>query len=250
MDDAFALLKKYTDRVGPDYGTEDFCIFMYALAKMQKPKVALELGTGLGATAFWLARAMVENGAGHVWTVDNGSHWLEMQAETGRPSALTESERALDYAQFFSSCVDKFGLSGCITLLQVDMPPYPILDEKIDVLFYDYRHSPIEIMKLLIEFLPRMSHGASIFMDRVSTTFDSYVFLEHLIGLFNAGKVPLLMTESMDDEKRDRFLGIVRNSTFTLSHVTERKNRKQNSCAWLKIEPIDIVPHPRTTMFF
>src|SRR6266436_5037040 len=75
MNDSFALLKEYANRFGTFYGTEDFCIFLYGLAKMQRPKVILELGTGFGVTTFWLARAVVENGEGHIWTVDNGSHW-------------------------------------------------------------------------------------------------------------------------------------------------------------------------------
>ena len=40
----------------------------------------------------------------------------------------------------------------------------------------------------------------------------------------------------------------VANKRFTLVHLTEVKDRDQNSTAWLKIEPLDILPHPATRM--
>ena len=35
---------------------------------------------------------------------------------------------------------------------------------------------------------------------------------------------------------------------FTLMHLVERRARKQNSTAWIKVEPVDYVPHPMTLM--
>ncbi|HWL88439.1 MAG TPA: class I SAM-dependent methyltransferase [Polyangiaceae bacterium] len=249
MNDSFALLKEYANRFGTFYGTEDFCIFLYGLAKMQRPKVILELGTGFGVTTFWLARAVVENGEGHIWTVDNGSHWQIAQEQADR-YRLRDEERSLGFARFIESHAEKLGLSKAVTLLEQDMPPYPNIDKAVDLLFYDFKHSAVEIMRLLVTFLPRLSPGASIFMDGVSTEFHSYVFIEHLVGMLNQGKLPRLMTESLPDEQRHRLADIVRSSRFTLVHVTERKDRKQNSCAWLKVDPIDVLPYPRTTMFF
>lgn len=46
-----------------------------------------------------------------------------------------------------------------------------------------------------------------------------------------------------------RTWSMVQQSRFTLVHLTDRKEGPQNSMAWLKIEPIDFQPYPRTTMF-
>ena len=35
---------------------------------------------------------------------------------------------------------------------------------------------------------------------------------------------------------------------FTLVHLIERRAREQNSTAWIKIEPVDHLPHPLTMM--
>ena len=75
-----AELKRFTDRVGPIYGTEDWCMFLYALAKMHAPRHVLELGFGTGACALWLAQAVRENGVGHVYTVDDGRDWAQVLA--------------------------------------------------------------------------------------------------------------------------------------------------------------------------
>ena len=57
-------IKKFTDRVGPVYGTEDFGIYLYSVIKMIKPQNVVELGTGLGATMLWSAQALLENNTG------------------------------------------------------------------------------------------------------------------------------------------------------------------------------------------
>src|SRR3546814_3171677 len=49
-------LYRYTKDVGAGYGTEDFSFFLYALVKMHKPGRVLELGTGTGASSFWIDR--------------------------------------------------------------------------------------------------------------------------------------------------------------------------------------------------
>src|SRR3546814_9290561 len=68
-------LYRYTKDVGAGYGTEDFSFFLYALVKMHKPGRVLELGTGTGASSFWIARGLLENGSGSLLTIDDGSHW-------------------------------------------------------------------------------------------------------------------------------------------------------------------------------
>lgn len=69
------LLREWSDVAGAVYGSEDQAQLFYALIKMQKPEVVLELGTALGVTSFWMAQAVKENGSGRVFTVDNGEAW-------------------------------------------------------------------------------------------------------------------------------------------------------------------------------
>lgn len=69
------LLREWSDVAGAVYGSEDQAQLFYALIKMQKPEVVLELGTALGVTSFWMAQAVKENGTGRVFTVDNGEAW-------------------------------------------------------------------------------------------------------------------------------------------------------------------------------
>jgi len=69
------LLWSWTELIGEVFATEYRGPFFHSLVRMQKPQNILELGTGLGTTAFWMAQAVKENGRGHVWTVDNGGSW-------------------------------------------------------------------------------------------------------------------------------------------------------------------------------
>jgi hypothetical protein len=41
---------------------------------------------------------------------------------------------------------------------------------------------------------------------------------------------------------------VMKNRRVVLVHLTEWKARDQNSTAWLKIEPIDLLPQPRAVM--
>jgi hypothetical protein len=40
----------------------------------------------------------------------------------------------------------------------------------------------------------------------------------------------------------------MKNRRVVLVHLTEQKARDQNGTAWLKLEPIDLLPQPRTAM--
>src|SRR5215469_898617 len=69
--DARAELLRLTDVIGEGFGTEDFCLFLYSLVRMQAPRTIVELGTGRGASAFWMALGAKQNHVGHVWSVDD-----------------------------------------------------------------------------------------------------------------------------------------------------------------------------------
>ncbi len=97
------VLLDWTRLFGELYGTEDQALLFYSLVKMQRPENILELGTGFGVTAFWMAQALKENRAGRVWSVDNGEHWEQMVQQFGAatPSPLLEMvERVRSHPKF------------------------------------------------------------------------------------------------------------------------------------------------------
>jgi hypothetical protein len=93
-------------------------------------------------------------------------------------------------------------------------------------------------------FLPRMSLASSIFIDSVSTAWSSYLLLEQLVSQLNQGTIPMSLQSLCDADLR----GVFQDRRITLVHLTETKDRDQNSTSWLKLEPIDLQPHPRTRM--
>ena len=58
-----------------DYGTENFCYFLYSLVKMEQPDTVIELGVGEGVSTCMMAQALKENGKGVVGGIDNGRDW-------------------------------------------------------------------------------------------------------------------------------------------------------------------------------
>jgi predicted O-methyltransferase YrrM len=239
---AFARLKAHTERIGPVYGTEDWSVFLYALVKMQAPQTAVELGTGLGATALWVAQAMKEVGAGKLWTIDSGQDWAGILEHS--PDLFTPRQRTLDFAGYMADMIAQFGLQQHLEFIGRTMPPYPVLGQKLDLLFSDFRHGPNDILEILGHFLPRMADSSSVFIDSASTSFPSYAMLELLVGQLNAGKLPAMLLRTTPVDQHEALWQQVRSSRYTLMHMVERKARVQNSTAWLKIEPVDLRPYP------
>jgi len=239
---AFARLKAHTDRIGPVYGTEDWSMFLYALVKMQTPLAVLELGTGLGATALWVAQAMKEVGAGRIWTIDSGQDWSGILGHS--PELFTEAQRHMDFPSYMTDVITGFGLQDHLEFIHRAMPPYPALGQKLDWLFSDFRHGPNDILEILGHFLPLMADSSSVFIDSASTSFPSYAMLELLAAQLNAGKVPGMLLRTTPPDQHEVLWQQVRRSRYTLMHMVERKARVQNSTAWLKIEPADLRPYP------
>ena len=73
-------LIQFVNQAGPAYGTENRAWFLYAITKMHRPGLAIELGTGLGTTAFAISQAMKQNGVGRLVSFDDGSHWQTTRA--------------------------------------------------------------------------------------------------------------------------------------------------------------------------
>jgi predicted O-methyltransferase YrrM len=239
---SFARLKAHTDRIGPVYGTEDWSMFLYALVKMQTPLAVVELGTGLGATALWVAQAMKEVGGGRIWTIDSGQDWPAILGHS--PDLFTQAQRGMDFAGYMADIVAGFGLQDHLEFIGRTMPPYPVLGQKLDWLFSDFRHGPNDILEILGHFLPRMADSSSIFIDSASTSFPSYALLELLAAQLNVGKVPGMLLRTTAPDQQEALWQQVRRSRYTLMHMVERKDRAQNSTAWLKIEPADLRPYP------
>lgn len=240
--EAWAQLKAFSDRIGPVYGTEDWPLFLYALVKMQAPLNVVELGTGLGATALWVAQAMKEIGAGRIWTIDSGQDWPEILGHS--PELFTPEQRTLDFAGYMAGLIERFGLEEQLEFIERAMPPYPAMGQKLDLLFSDFRHGPNDILAILGHFLPQMAASSSVFIDSASTSFPSYALLELLVTQLNAGKVPLMLLATTPADQQEALREQVRGSRYTLMHLVERKARLQNSTAWLKIEPVDLRPYP------
>ena len=230
-------LIQFVNDAGPTYGTENRAWFLYAITKMHRPGLAIELGTGLGTTAFAIAQAMKQNGMGRLFTFDDGSHW-----HTTRANPVVKAFGSHDqdpYRGFIAAMVGRFKLAGHLTFAERRLPPYPKPEKPIDLLFSDYRHDVPGLVDLFSAYLPLMSEASSMFIDSASTFHPAYMFLENLVDMLNRGRVPRFLIEASDDPE------YLKNRRFTLVHLTEPAKSEQNSMAWLKIEPVDIIPYPR-----
>ena len=263
--DALLPLMHMRNRVGYLYGSEDISLLFYALIRREKPQNLIELGTGVGVTAFWMAQACKENGSGKVWTVDDGSQWQDdahFRAAVAPLSAIAPFDQidfaSVTYVDFMRRAIQLLGLSDHLEFLpahldleqgmKLDPVSFPFLRTPWEFLFLDINRTPDHILDVLQQFLPRMGTWGSIFIDSASTSAVSYLFLENLVNQLNAGKVPRRFLEEPDAEWRRRLFDSVAARRFTLMHLVERLKRSQNSTAWLKIEPNDYVPHPSTLM--
>ncbi len=246
----------FTDIVGAHFGTEDFCLFLHALIRMHRPRTIVELGTGLGITALWMALAAKRNQLGHVWTVDDFEFFgrrespvEEIVAKLRHVDASLETSTAEEY---YSGISRLFGLDPHLTFVKSKIAlnevghfsGYPFSEKSIDLLFSDFKHGGIEILAILGHFLPRMASSSSIFIHSASTVWTSYLLLEQLTSQLNAGRIPKVLQDSCSVDLRD----FVRCHRLVLVHLTECKEHSQNSAAWLKIEPVDLLPYPRTAM--
>jgi hypothetical protein len=85
-----------------------------------------------------------------------------------------------------------------------------------------------------------MSAASSIFIDRASTNWPSYLLLEQLIAQLNGCHVPRVLQDRCPVDLDQ----VIKNRRIVWVHLTKRKQHHQNSVAWLKIEPIDLLAHP------
>jgi hypothetical protein len=250
--DSFEKLRRVNRILGPTYGTEHFSIFLYSLVRIQRPRTMVELGTGLGVSAFWMGHAATENRVGHVYTVDDFQSFdmAALRSQFNRAN-LGNIDGSSPKAYFYS-VARILGIQKRVTFINRTInledrnhfSGYPFSRRPIDLVFSDFVHGPEHILQILGQFLPRMAASASIFIDSAPTYWPSFLLFEHLVTQLNSGKVPLgLQNQCYMD------LGpIVRSRRFTLVSLTESADRAQNATSWLKIEPLDIFPHPKANM--
>lgn len=253
------------NRVGFIYGSEDISMLLYILIRREMPQNVVELGTGLGVSTFWMGQALKENGKGRISTFDDGSHWQDSSEITSTIESLREiapfsdlPEATLDYVSYIEATRSLLGQDEIVTFYKecVDLAnrreflakQYPFMSQAIDFVFADIQRGPDDILDVFSVFLPRLAESASIFIDSASTSLTGYLFLEKLIEQLNNGKVPRHFLMNKTPQERRMMVDVIQLRRFTLVHLVERKGRDQNSTAWIKIEPIDYVPHPMTLM--
>lgn len=238
-------LKRFTDNVGKIYGTEDFAVYLYSIIKITKAKNIIEFGTGLATTTLWAALALEENQEGVIHTIDDGSDWEHLSKAKDRFIQYYSD----NYKQYISNVISDFELLDRVIFYNQKIQRLDI-NNSIDIIFSDYSHGPYSILKLLADYLTKMSSLSYIFIDSASTYYSSYQTLEALIGILNQGRVPLTLDEMIDSKEKDDFVKKVQSSKFELTHIIENKSRDQNSTAQIKISPLDIMPHPRVNIRF
>ena len=252
------VLMRITDAIGTQFGTDRFSVFLYALITMVSPEVIVELGTGLGLSAFWMAVAAKRNAKGVVYSVDNFSRFsTERESIEGALSSLRERlsmqlDERCTADQYFQVRSDALGIRDHLRLIKATMnlndpghfSKYPFSDKPIDLLFSDFKHGARDIIALVGQFLPRMAESSSIFIHSAPGAWTSHLVLEQLCLYLNSGRVPKLLKEQCFEDLEP----IVRQRRFTLVQLTEPDRLTQNSAAWIKIEPIDLLANPRLNM--
>lgn len=246
----FLLLREV---LGELYGSEDICLLLYTLAKREKVEVAVELGTGMGVTSAWIAAAMRENGAGKIFTYDNGSHYQEhahvkevLASLKGPLSELASLSQSANYKSFLQGLFDQAGVAEHVAFHQIEIGRPPVLEDlngkPIDLLFSDFDHSPMMVQKIIGAFLPYMSPTSSIFVDSASTHLPTFYALNNMVAILQNMRLPKNMAELLSDSEILAALNLIGRSKFTLTHLVERRDRAQNSTAWIRIEPVDMLP--------
>lgn len=268
------LLDVYRHLAGRYFGTEDQSLLLYALARMQRPAKVVELGTGLGATTFALALALRENGAGHLWSVDDGRAWrtiLDRARGAGAERDLVESlarepvvapffdaaTRTRDVSHALSGLARAFGVDAHVTFVRATFDPHSpdVLDGApwpeaaagdLDVVVADAYHGVPRALAVVRAFLPRMASSSSIFVDSAATYLPTYMVLKETVRDLETGKVPVALVAGLSAEQRERVGVLARTRRIQLVPLVERKARAQNGLLWLRIEPVDFLPHPAT----
>lgn len=244
----FTALKAFTDKVGPLYGTEDKGIFLYSLIKMQQATTVLELGTGLGVSALWMATAATEVQGCKFYTIDSGEQWSAWSAEA--VSSLGVGVFA-NYAEYIDHIFSTYGVQQSSTFICEDI----IMEEAYilsktngtppDFIFADFNHSIDSVAKMLTDLVPMVGAGGTIIIDSLPTYVPAYLFFTACIEALNKGYVPhRLLNLAKDMQRTSTFY---EKNTLHAFHFVENKYRDQNSCTVIKVLSKDILPYGEHT---
>ena len=254
---SFDRLVRARDVLGPHYGSEHLAMLLYVLVCRERPEVVVELGTGLGASTVWIAAALEENGSGHLWSVDDGSHFASMP-EPVLDAAASELgiDRGASLHSFASGLLEANGLAHRVSLIDdtVDLaswssrgPGASLPTSDIDWVFSDIRHGPESIEQLLATFLPSAAECFSLFVDSASTRTSTFLVAERVVDQLNRSKIPRAFAD-LGDERRAQLTNAIFEREFAISHLIERRNRPQNSTMRITAFPTDWRPYPLTMM--
>jgi len=206
---------------------------------MHKPTRILELGTGFGISAMWMARALWENGNGTIHVADRGFEFDDKKSSLFRPEELKPTFR-----EYFDAMVCRHGLEGHVNFIETSFPPYPAPEKEFDFIFSDFKHGPANLLDILGFYLPKMADTSNFFIDSAPSLFGSYMMLQELMSIFRRGQVPELLLQRTSQEEIDKLRQFVQTRSIQAIPITENINRSQNSFMWLRIQPVDVMPRP------
>lgn len=270
---SFSFVDAWVRTAGCAFGTERRAYLLYAVARMQAPLVAIELGVGLAATSLMLGQALRENGSGHLYSFDNGEAWQDLSKcrelkQLREDPAVRGSwlDASSDYFEVMRSVAHDAELDEYVSFRNASVRPYspdgslesqrqPVLEvlrgRSIDLLFSDISCGPLDVLALLRLYLPLLSDYGSIFIDSASTLFETHLILDEVVSALNAGKCPeAILPRSMQGEDRLKILSLLTQRRFTMIHLVEKRKTTQNSLAWIQVQPVNVVPYPLSTLTF
>ncbi|MEU1972836.1 class I SAM-dependent methyltransferase [Microbacterium sp. NPDC019599] len=238
-------LTRIAEVLGPMYGSERLAPFLYAHLRMRAPRTVVELGTGVGVSSFWMAKALEDNGHGHLWTIDSFDALrdpVELRALRDLLGAcgLTDVVGA-DAPALLREVAERLGLSSRMSIipsrLNLDQDGhfarYDFSSKTLDFVFSDFLHGPDHIERILGHFLPRMSDAAAILIDSVASEVASYLAVERFVADLNSGRTPPSLSRGWLPGDHDA----VSARTYRLLHLRDQTGGPQRTTTWIDIEP-------------
>jgi predicted O-methyltransferase YrrM len=113
--------------------------FMYGLAKAMEAESYVDVGTFVGLSSLWVARAMEEQGKGKVYTVELDPKWYKMSIEFARKAGLSHRIEAClgDSRKYLPTLRQKLNSVDLVLLDSGDKALYKIDFENLEPLFTD-----------------------------------------------------------------------------------------------------------------
>lgn len=123
-------------------------VLLLRLARGQRPAVAVELGTGFGISAAYLAAGLEVNGSGRLATFDGAEKWAAIAEEGTSRLGLTRAEFRVG------------PLSKTLEEALVELDP-------VGLTFIDAEHTKESTLRYFRTLLPHLSDGAVLVFDDI-----------------------------------------------------------------------------------